>query len=196
MKFPKIFVINLDEAVKRWTKISQRAKELGICINRFRAIDGKNIIDVPKSHYYFTNYHVACCLSHRKLWEQAPVCVLEDDAIILKQLFTFDAPDDFDMMFLTNRVWANEKHQVIGGCGTEGYIVSQKGVEKLLKITEDIDVPIDLRIITHIETIINPDILWRSKKYPDITLKAYRTTDAYIDHISADAEECSYINRK
>lgn len=79
--------------------------------------------------------------------------VFEDDAYInaAPQVML---PADFDVAFLNDRIVSDGEGQVRGGCGTYSYLVSRRGIEKLLALLEQPDEPIDLLILRHTRTLI------------------------------------------
>jgi len=91
----KIYVINLKKNPDRLNVFMKQAKEANIKVDRFDAINGKELSkNHPDIHKYFIENHglnsgqIGCALSHIKIWEDAiknnykNIFVFEDDAII------------------------------------------------------------------------------------------------------------------
>ena len=220
LKSPEVFIINLKYATDRWKKITANCESIGQEYKRFEAVDGSTLClpttinDKNYDNGKISQYHLACALSHIQLWELILnsnieyACILEDDAILNKKIENIRTPGYFDILYLTRRASCGYDNdippglwpKVFGGCGTEGYIVSRNGIRKLLKITEDIDKPLDLRIIYHLKGLRdrNPPMYslknkFVSRRYPDIVLDGYRSNSIYIEH---DDSAPSCINVK
>ena len=102
-----IYCINLDGADKRWNKVTKQFNNLGININRFPAVNGKNLTNIDNTKIldtYNTNVNAlcdkkikpnltlnlskgeyGCALSHLGLWEKMvsenieSCIIIEDD---------------------------------------------------------------------------------------------------------------------
>lgn len=100
---------------------------------------------------------VGVAASHKSLYEQAfsegvsALVVFEDDAVLTKSLDEDLAlVEDADFLMLNNRWRHNRRGEVVGnGCGFEGYIITRRGIYKMLQILEHMDMPIDLIAIAH-----------------------------------------------
>ena len=124
-KIQGIYAINLDKSPQRWTELQTRAREQGIPIQRFPAVDGRELSkqEIRELGGAFWGIQdltpkrkgeIGCFLSHRKLLyslSQLPYddttayLILEDDIFFapnfLKQLqdACLNAPEDWDMLF-------------------------------------------------------------------------------------------------
>lgn len=115
----KIFVINLNESKERMDKIRKQCKQANLQIQRFSAINGKNINrnDVKdlidnKFLVKIPNGVLGCSLSHIKIWQKVAksnynnVLILEDDIIIPKNFwYLFNEyykklPPNWDIVYL------------------------------------------------------------------------------------------------
>ena len=183
-----VYVINLDRAKERMETFDHRCKEIGQKYIRISAVD-RNDLSIPESPGLGPG-HLACYLSHYNLWKRMLdkgypfICIVEDDAHLLRPIKDIQFEKPFDILFLTERIDMNKNFEVTGGCGTEGYIASKQGCEKLLKICDATHLPFDLRIIGFIRTC---DHICTEN---DLLLDAYRSRVPYIKHL----EGYSYID--
>lgn len=99
--------------------------------------------------------------SHKALYEKAfmegtyALVVFEDDAVIIKPIDSIQIPEDADMLMISNRWDHNRYGEVIGDCcGFEGYIITRRGMYKMLQILQHMDMPIDLIAIAHCRSMI------------------------------------------
>lgn len=154
----------------------------------------------------------ACGISHIRLLRQITASiaqwavVLEDDAIILHQIPTdigaWGVPADADIVLLNDRsvVGAIEVAagrfsygKVVGGAGTDGYLISRVGAEKLLCILDPLKDPLDFQMYSHFTSIRSsdrPPFLWRlpgNAEADDVELTAYRIEPPLIGHDSKDS---------
>ncbi|MBF0554533.1 MAG: glycosyltransferase family 25 protein [Nitrospirae bacterium] len=196
---PLVHVINLGRATERWTTISERCRRIGQPISRFKAVDGNDIKFVRRSGFDIRNrYHEACYQSHCILWHKFMLdmcsqyaCILEDDAIVLAPIRDVAVPDNFDIVYINDRMLKGDGGKAINGCGTDGYILSREGCRKLITICEDIDKPLDLRIQAHVRGFIetghgicgkNGKEVFVSRLHPDIVIEGYKSRINYIEH--------------
>lgn len=210
----QIFCINLDRSKERWEKIKNNFLDLDHNIIRFSASD-KNYLkesDLPvgwesinrenKSYFAFKPGVVACALSHYRIWNfmiknnLSYMCVVEDDAFIQEEIKNIECEDNFDILYLNDRIKSNEKNQAIDGWGTDGYILSLKGVKKLIQICEDMNAPVDCRIQSHIRGFIECNsqhrcMRFKSLRNPNIIIEGYKTLESYVIH---DPNAFSYVN--
>ena len=115
----KIYCINIKDSKDRWNTINHDAKEAGLKINRFEAINGKihDLDDLEKTHNIRINKNlkkgtVGCALSHilalRKIKHEnnEHVLILEDDVKITPNIknkineYLREVDFDFDILFL------------------------------------------------------------------------------------------------
>lgn len=104
---------------------------------------------------------VGTVLSHKHLiqeaWDKglAGLAIFEDDGILVKPLDCIQIPEDADYLMLNGRFIHNQKGEaVIGSCGTEACVVTRRGMYKMLQILEHIDMPIDLIMLAHANSVI------------------------------------------
>ena len=83
--FTKIFCINLDRRPERWERSQTEFAKHGLTVERFAAIDGKDIQAVTNGKQRINGAEIGCSLSHKRIlemivengWEQ--VLIHEDD---------------------------------------------------------------------------------------------------------------------
>lgn len=104
---------------------------------------------------------VGVAASHKVLFEEAwnneidALIVFEDDAVIVQSIDRLQVPKDADLLMLSNRWRHNRKGEAVGGsCGTEGYLITRKGIRKMLQIMQHVNMPLDLIMIAHCESMI------------------------------------------
>lgn len=102
---------------------------------------------------------LALTLSSIELWKHAlakgleRIAITEDDTT-LRSAIIMPVPDDADLVFFNNRSFRNHIGLTWGGvCGTDGYVVTKKGMEKLLDIFETIFMPLDLQMLVQMESM-------------------------------------------
>jgi GR25 family glycosyltransferase involved in LPS biosynthesis len=102
---------------------------------------------------------LALTLSSIELWKHAlaeghkKIAVVEDDTT-LRAPIAMPVPDDADLVFFNNRSFRNHNGLTWGAvCGTDGYIVTKQGMEKLLTIFETIFMPLDLQMLVQMESM-------------------------------------------
>lgn len=153
----KIFVINLPDRLSRWKAF----ENLDSRINRFEAIDSRenpyifknfglklNPVGVNQEVYFSQSKGaVGCYLSHFSLWkkiinENIPYClIVEDDAQPqdLKDFLGLNLSfhKHYDLIQLNKRTSLN--HNIFKNYfnGTESYIITRQGAQKLLDFTRD-----------------------------------------------------------
>lgn len=149
----------------------------------------------------------ACGVSHIKLLqkmidEEIPwIIVLEDDAIIKSPIPNtieeFNIPKDAEIILLNTRSQGcgngiskgcYSYEEVVGGAGTDGYLISLTGAKKLLKVLYPLNEPLDFQMYSHFESIQEHDsspFYWKlpqNTNARDILLKAYKITPSLVDH--------------
>ncbi|CAH6889104.1 Epitope biosynthesis protein [Vibrio chagasii] len=99
-----IFVINLESSIERRNNISRQLNELSIPFKIFPAIDGRVLPQHPLLERYndelsqtyraktLSAGQLGCYASHYLLWQKCvelnqPIIVIEDDALIFKEVF-------------------------------------------------------------------------------------------------------------
>lgn len=144
-------------------------------VNIFPAIDKNDTIklDMLKKQYNCSMHggQAGCALSHMLIMESflktdnKYQIIIEDDFKIIKPLPKNNneieelfkeinvEPDNLDILYLSRRVNSDYKHRVNNGCGTEGYILTRHGAEKIFTILKNkCDAPIDLKMQAHFVT--------------------------------------------
>lgn len=208
-----IICINLDKSPERWERVKSNCSEFNQSITRFPACDGKLTPDADfpplwekvnrDSNSGFKSGIAGCALSHYRAWQLMVennieyLCILEDDAHIVKKIENISYHTDFDLLYISNRVGANYKGEIVCGCGTEAYIVSNSGAKKLLDVCEDLCVPVDLRIQAHARGFIesNHELCrggFKSSKNSHVILESYKTEFNYTVHNDYGV---SYVNQ-
>ncbi len=149
----------------------------------------------------------ACGLSHIRLLrhlvrERLPwSMVLEDDAVVTRafplDIESWQAPPDADIVLLNGRACAGDvRHvgdpfsygEVTGGAGTEGYMVSFVGAQKLLQVLSPLRGPLDFQMYAHFGSVQSADRSphhWRLPRNPaadDVDLVAYRVFPSVVAH--------------
>ena len=177
----KVYVINLAKAAERWEHICEQLELLGDCVEvrRFDAIDGRK-----EAHPLFKRYNDAaskrwkgsslsrgqlgCFASHYLVWQECvklnePVIVLEDDAVLIQNLFRelLARLPDLDARYECLRLFRNHsKHhkawpvdtigslQVVkytkGPMRGTGYYLTPVGAQKFLKASAQWFLPVDM----------------------------------------------------
>jgi GR25 family glycosyltransferase involved in LPS biosynthesis len=162
-----IIILSLKNSIDRRNNINKNIKKFKF----FDAIDGKNIdkniLKKYKNRIDYTKLNsgqIGCFISHLLIWDSiknknTPTIILEDDSKILNYSFEindsiFKNIENYDIIFLGHCGESKGKYledniyeSVYPRC-THGYIVSKKGVNKLIDLFENekIDFPIDEKI--------------------------------------------------
>jgi GR25 family glycosyltransferase involved in LPS biosynthesis len=107
--FDKTFCINLDRRFDRWSEcVAEFDKNKLVGIERFRAVDGKDLTELPKG--FLTTSRLALVLTNMLILAKAieenysSILILEDDVEFTKQVVNmksfFDSlPEDWDMLY-------------------------------------------------------------------------------------------------
>ena len=87
-------------------------------------------------------------------WEQKLdyLVIFEDDGIIHSPP-RIELPTSFDFVFLNNRVQGDKKGLLIHGWGTDGYIISRRGIQKMLQIFQHVTADIDMLIMMYTKSL-------------------------------------------
>ncbi|MFI1035927.1 glycosyl hydrolase 53 family protein [Streptomyces sp. NPDC020951] len=157
---------------------------------------------------HFALPEAACGISHIRLWRtivehRIPwALVLEDDARLTRQppsrTEEWRLPQDADIVLLNKRATPGAtRHEassamsyadVVGGAGTEGYLVSWRGARKLLAVTRPLLNPLDFQMYAHFASVQRADtfpFLWslpRNEAADEVALNAYRLAPSLVDH--------------
>lgn len=156
-----VFVINLARDIARRARIEAQLTVLPELEPIFvPAVDGAalpdQVCELLSDSTFWATYKgaIGCFLSHTRVWELLAeqtvpyAVVLEDDADItgLQALSSFNLPDDFDIIFINERMSPKVEGKIIvgmvealpivdfanAGFGTDGYILTPSGAKKLL----------------------------------------------------------------
>ena len=172
-------------------------------VNIFPAVDKNDIprLEMLKKVYNCTMLggHAACALSHMLIMESfletdnQYQIVLEDDFKVIKPLPKNISeiellckqikvnPKKIDILYLSGRVQRTYKYRICNGCGTEGYILTRHGANKILKLLKNgCDAPIDLKMQAHFE--LARRLGWCSNHRSDnnVIINAYGTKKIYV----------------
>ncbi len=201
----QVVVINLDRAIDRLKRFSEHASKYNIQFERFSAIDKYNteLVDNLMKEYemHIAPQHAACALSHFKVIENFyesdnDYCVIfEDDAQItdggimdIPTLIRDTNVSNPDMIFISDRIFCDDKRRIIGGCGTEGYILSKQGAKKLLDNKYNVIYPIDMWFMAATQQYASRNDEWivnarQNFKVKDTCVHAFKTTKPYTKHV-------------
>ncbi|MFJ8630891.1 glycosyl hydrolase 53 family protein [Streptomyces sp. NPDC093568] len=150
----------------------------------------------------------ACGISHIRLWRtiverRIPwALVLEDDARLTRRppsgIGDWQLPQDADIVLLNSRATpGTTRHEassvisyadVVGGAGTEGYLVSWEGARQLLTATRPLLNPLDFQMYAHFASVQRADTFpyfWslpRNERAHEVALNAYRLAPPLVDH--------------
>jgi GR25 family glycosyltransferase involved in LPS biosynthesis len=123
----------------------------------------------------------------RRLYEHALLVgvdylvVLEDDAIIHSGT-QLAVPEKFDVVFFNDRMFATPDGRTHSGCGTDGYLLSKSGIEKMLKILEGANEPADLLMIMQLRSSLDLGHPLSAFADPDKPLLAAYHSGPYVTH--------------
>jgi hypothetical protein len=128
-----------------------------------------------------------------RLWQHALdagfdyLAVMEDDAKLLKPL-CMPVPKDADIVYFNDRSFRNGKGELWGTCcGTDGYLVTRQGLEKLLEIYQFLWMPVDLQLMPQVESLRRYGhhlCAYHNADFP--SLKAY-CLPPYVRHQNTDS---------
>lgn len=143
LNFDEIFMINLERRPERREKMERLFDELGLLVNHFSAVDGKQLnaqlvqqmgisflpgYEDPYHHRPMTMGEIGCFLSHYRIWEQIvqrklqQVLILEDD-IHFEPYFKFNALrtmeqasiSDYDLIYFGRKRLKDEAEPAVAG---------------------------------------------------------------------------------
>jgi glycosyl transferase, family 25 len=165
----KLFLINLDRRPDRLQHMAEILDRLGLPFTRISAVDGMRLSAHEVQRWgNLPPGATACFLSHRECWkrvvhEALPYAViLEDDLHLAPDAASLLrhgewVPGEADIVKLETRLCRTRVDKdvaaAVGGrslhrlrsshMGTGGYIVTSKGAEKLLALSERLEAPVD-----------------------------------------------------
>jgi arabinogalactan endo-1,4-beta-galactosidase len=88
-------------------------------------------------------------------------------------------------------VWSYS--EVLGGAGTEGYLISRRGAEKLISLLNPLCGPLDFQMFSHIDSVRKYDrapLHWsepRNPLKPDLTIVGYKLEESVVLHRNASS---------
>jgi GR25 family glycosyltransferase involved in LPS biosynthesis len=187
--FDKIYCINLNRRTDRWESISKLFESEGIIVDRFPAIDKRNI----KHEKPISDGQVACLVSHHNILlhslqkKYEKILIFEDDAVFDKGLVDFfedninKIPEDWEFLYLggnhlngLTKIHDNV-YRMHSSLATHAYAVKTSTIPRILENIKDATVPIDVyyaalhRIIPSY-VIKNGDksLVWQKDDYSDV----------------------------
>jgi len=118
-------------------------------------------------HAALSPAEMATANSHKRLWEHG-ICedldylmVFEDDVVITMEPGLVRVPADADLVLIEDSVHRDDNGEVTGRShGAFGYVVTRKGMRKLLECTAQLDMPVDMVFLAYAESQIQSDFLW------------------------------------
>ena len=166
-------------------------------------VDGVRVRDFAP----WSGNEAACGISHIRLLRafvasgRGWAVVLEDDAVIVRhvpaQLAEWRLPPDAEIVLLNDRSLAGPVElvtdrfsygKVIGGAGTDGYLISRSGAFKLLRVLDPLKDPLDFQMYAHFASVRRndrPPYFWRLPRNAaadDVELIAYRIRPPLVAH--------------
>src|SRR5215467_14084276 len=152
-----------------------------------------------KDFRHWSRNEAACGVSHIRVLQHIVrerihwTIVMEDDAVLQRPLpldsASWELPENADIVLLNDRATPGAVRKagtpfsyadVRGGAGTEGYLISLRGAEKLLKVLYPLREPLDFQMYAHfasIQSLDTPPYYWSLPRNPeaaDVVLQAYR----------------------
>lgn len=155
----------------------------------------------------------ACGVSHIRIWqkmvrENIPyLAILEDDVQLLgdlpRTIEELCLPPDAEIVLLNARSKGGEDvkyhcnrsnysyREVIGGAGTDGYLLTLSGAKKLLKVLYPLNDPLDFQMFSHFASVQSNDtspFYWRlpqNNSARGILLRAYRIEPTLVDQVQS-----------
>ena len=162
--FDNVYVVNLERSQGRWNQTVDRLKKININnVKKWVATDATKIDDEYKQNKItITKGEYACYMSHKRLWKHIYdlnipyALILEDDIIldpsttkqtILNDInFTIEQNKDFDILFLgycDGPIFKTPLTQTGRVFCMHAYLVSRKGIEKILSVNHTFSKPVD-----------------------------------------------------
>lgn len=178
-----IFCISIPRLADRQQRLVPILNRFNWNDVEFRGVDALEISDVPSFiRFNATPGTMANIASHRDVWSHVaslnlPVAAIIEDDVTLTGPLSIDnmkqAFFDVDLVFMNNRVVPDYSRlseipfdalssslvPTWFGCGTDGYIVTRRGAQKLLELFECVYAPADVQLMAHLEPEIRgPDL--------------------------------------
>jgi GR25 family glycosyltransferase involved in LPS biosynthesis len=169
--FDHIYCINLARRADRWEKAQAQFARFGLDVERFEAIDGATLGELPESIHLAQSEQaipgaVGCLMSHRAVLEDARsrnferVLILEDDVVFADSLgpaferFVAQVPTDWAMLYLGGnhaggfRPVGPNAARTRGTYTTNAYAVTRRTTDILLKLLPqtplEVSAPVDV----------------------------------------------------
>ncbi|WP_011581448.1 glycosyltransferase family 25 protein [Chelativorans multitrophicus] len=165
----KIFLINLDRRPDRLRHMTEILDGLGLPFTRLSAVDGMQLpMEEVQRLGSLLPGATACFLSHRECWKRVVdealphAVVLEDDLHLAPDAASLLShgewvPTEADVVKLETRLCRTRVDKGVAAAigsrslhrlrsshmGTGGYIVTRKGAERLLALSERLEAPVD-----------------------------------------------------
>lgn len=211
MSLNKLYCINLADNINRWERfeqhISKFKKNYSVDIERIEAVDARKSHQTCLNHmglhfspftisiglyFYCSPAAFGCSLSHYKIWqkmvtEKIPYAIIVEDDISINSLVKFLETKDtkyqtVDLIQLTQRAVKRDNYTFFHG--SESYILSLSGAQKLLEATKD---PSLFKDITNYEESLSVYKYYSNKNIPipksDVTKMPSNTIVAPSDQI-------------
>lgn len=170
------FCISLSDSDDRQARFSWSARRVGQAFEWWVAVDGRNasredlerragVVPIRWERRdragLLMSPEVGCALSHRSLWEHGlsngldSLVIFEDDTALVRRVDPRMSAG-VDIVYLNEGMHGNEAGEPWGmiGAALYAYIVSRRGMERLLDIVDVIDMPIDLQVMSQIESLV------------------------------------------
>jgi GR25 family glycosyltransferase involved in LPS biosynthesis len=176
-----VYLINMDKDTDRLEKVTKECDKVGIKFERFPGVKvsdvSQNILDeyVPKeTQKYGTDAMLGCCFSHLFVWQDAikknykNILVLEDDVYFTNDFNEYlknvieEVPDDYDILYLgycellcrkSKDCGFNYIYKPIYPLNQHAYIVSNKGLKKLVNLITKLEEQIDVLVGKNIDKL-------------------------------------------
>jgi GR25 family glycosyltransferase involved in LPS biosynthesis len=149
------YVITLDKLNNRQKFIT---KTMTYPFQFFYGVDGKKLSQYEKdkccNNSKMSDSQIGIFSSHKALWEKlknktTPTLIMEDDSVIIDNIEKVILPNDFDIVYFGHCFESKGKqiskyvYKSINPICMHGYLISQKGIHKLLNFFNDPHIKID-----------------------------------------------------
>jgi GR25 family glycosyltransferase involved in LPS biosynthesis len=191
--FDKIYCINLDKRTDRWSDCQQEFVKHNIIAERFSAVDGKIVDQVPP----LLPGQIGCLISQLSVIKMAKesnlssVMILEDDVEFCDDFSNqFDecmklVPDNWNMIFLgANHIQKPNKineriYKLNYSYSAHCYAIRNNMFDPLINILSITKDPLDV-VYANIQSsinayVVNPHLAWQKPGYSDIC-------EEYVDY--------------
>lgn len=187
-----VYLINMDKDTDRLEKVKKECDKVDIKFERFPKV---KVSDVSQN---ILDKYISEGFSHLFVWQDAikknykNILVLEDDVYFTDDFNEYlqnvmeELPDDYDILYLGNCELLCQKtkhcnlnyiYKPILPCALHGYIVSNKGLKKLVKLITKVDGYNDKLVANNIDKlniyatkkkIVNQLLIKTKKPFPKI----------------------------